>query len=81
MPSFRVETPQRVYDAIVEHGSVIRVAEFLPERCGMVFVVTTQDVWDLHGASMEAALEGVGDSFLCSRCATERVSVEDAEES
>ena len=31
----------------------------------------------LTPAEMEAALEGVGDTFLCSRCASERVSVEE----
>ena len=35
MPSFRVETPQRAYDAIVERGSLARVADFLPPRAGM----------------------------------------------
>jgi hypothetical protein len=35
----------------------------------------------LTAGEMQAALEGVGDSFLCARCASERVSVEeDAEE-
>jgi 3-dehydroquinate synthase len=48
MPSFRVETPQRSYDAIVERGALGRIREFLPG--GKVFVVTTQDVWDLHSA-------------------------------
>jgi 3-dehydroquinate synthase len=48
MPSFRVETPQRAYHAIVERGVVGRIREFLPG--GKIFVVTTQDVWDLHGA-------------------------------
>jgi len=56
MPGFRVETPQRAYDAIVERGSLARVAEFLPERAGKIFVVTTADVWDLHGAKLEQAL-------------------------
>jgi 3-dehydroquinate synthase len=46
MPSFRVETPQRSYDAIVERGAVGRIREFLPG--GKIFVVTTRDVWDLH---------------------------------
>ena len=46
MPSFRVQTPQRTYDAIVERGAVRRLADFLPS--GKVFVVTTRDVWDLH---------------------------------
>src|SRR5271165_4649640 len=49
MSSFRVETPQRSYDAIVERGAVRRIQEFLPAQCGKVFVVTTKDVWDLHG--------------------------------
>ena len=58
MPGFRVETPQRVYEAIVERGSLTRVAEFLPERAGKIFVVTTADVWELHGARIEQALAG-----------------------
>ena len=58
MPGFRVETPQRAYDAIVERGSLTRVAEFLPERAGKIFVVTTADVWELHGGKVEQALAG-----------------------
>jgi 3-dehydroquinate synthase len=58
MPSFRVETPQRVYDAIVERGALGRVGEFLPPRSGTVFVATTADVWKLHGAALARALEG-----------------------
>src|SRR5438046_5129085 len=64
MPSFRVETPQRVYDAIVERGSAGRVAEFLPERCGRVFVVTTRDVWELHGSLLERALAAASYTVL-----------------
>src|SRR5690349_9724411 len=56
MPSFRVETPQRAYDAVVERGSLARVAEFLPPRVGMVFVVTTADVFKLHGKSLHQAI-------------------------
>jgi 3-dehydroquinate synthase len=51
MASFRVQTPQRAYDAIVERGAIRRIPEFLPAKCGKVFVVTTRDVWDLHSAS------------------------------
>lgn len=58
MPSFRVETPQRTYSAIVERGSIRRIAEFVPARTGKIFVVTTQDVWDLHGSTVEQALAG-----------------------
>src|SRR5580692_11740688 len=51
MPSFRVETPQRSYDAIVERGAVRRIPDFLPAKHGKIFVVTTKDVWDLHDAN------------------------------
>ena len=34
MPSFRVETPQRVYEAVVERGALARVAQFLPSEKG-----------------------------------------------
>jgi 3-dehydroquinate synthase len=56
MPSFRVDTPPRAYDAIVERGSLSRVADFLPPRSGMVFVVTTADVFKLHGKSLHQAI-------------------------
>jgi 3-dehydroquinate synthase len=56
MPSFRVETPQRAYDAIVERGAVRRVAEFLPPRSGKIFIVTTEDVWKYHGAELERGI-------------------------
>src|SRR2546429_529383 len=52
MPSFRVQTSQRAYDAIVERGALSRVAEFLPPGAGMVFVVTTADVFKLHGETL-----------------------------
>ena len=56
MPSFRVETPQRSYDAVVERGCLRRVAEFVPPPAGRVFVVTTEDVWKLHGPVLETTL-------------------------
>jgi 3-dehydroquinate synthase len=58
MPSFRVETPQRAYEAIVERRSIARISEFLPPGAGKVFVVTTADVWELHGARVEQAFAG-----------------------
>jgi 3-dehydroquinate synthase len=58
MPSYRVETSSRTYDAIVERGIVARAAEFLPAKAGAVFVVTTRDVWQLHGSRLEVALGG-----------------------
>lgn len=64
MPSFRVETPQRNYDAIVERGVIARAAEFLPAKTGKVFVVSTQDVWAHHGSRVEAALASRGHDVL-----------------
>src|SRR5215831_7887358 len=58
MPSFRVETPQRAYDAIVERGCLARIAEFIPQRAGKIFVATTPDVWEFHGASVRRGLPG-----------------------
>jgi 3-dehydroquinate synthase len=58
MPSFRVETPQRVYDAVVERGVLSRAAEWIPKSAGKLFVVTTRDVWDLHGRRLSEALAG-----------------------
>ncbi len=57
MPSFAVTTAAQSYEAIVERGVLGRVAEFIPARTGVVFVVTTEDVWALHGEDVETALE------------------------
>ena len=64
MPSFRVDTPQRSYEAIVERGCLSRISDLIPQRCGRIFVVTTQDVWDLHGAALRTALAGRDPSIL-----------------
>lgn len=58
MPDFRVETSQRTYDAIVERGALRRIAEFLPPNVGKVFIVTTEEVWNLHGAPLGRTLGG-----------------------
>jgi len=52
MPSFRVETPQRAYEAIVERGAIHRLTQCFPKRLSKVFVITTEDVWNLHGAAI-----------------------------
>jgi 3-dehydroquinate synthase len=57
MPSFRIATPARAYDAVIERGILRRAVEFLPARTGKLFVVTTEDVWGRHGAQLEAALK------------------------
>ena len=64
MPSFRVETPQRSYDAIVERGVLSRLSEFIPAKAGTIFVVTTRDVWDLHGSLLSKSLQNHKHSVL-----------------
>ncbi len=58
MPSYRVQTPTHAYDAVIERGILRRASEFLPERTGNIFVVTTEDVWRLHGDQLARALTG-----------------------
>src|SRR5262249_21807490 len=41
MAIFRVQTPQRDYNAVVERGVLARLAEFVPLKAGKIFVVTT----------------------------------------
>src|SRR5262245_1559092 len=64
MPAFRVETSQERYSAIVERGLLARTAEFIPPSAGKVFVVTTEDVWRHHGATLAAGLAGVDHHVL-----------------
>jgi 3-dehydroquinate synthase len=52
MPIFTVKTPQHAYQNVVERGVIARIAEFLPPRMGRLFVVTTEDVWRLHGEKL-----------------------------
>jgi 3-dehydroquinate synthase len=56
MPQFEIATPQRTYTAVVERNGISRLREFLPQNAGKIFVVTTQDVHDLHGARLRSAL-------------------------
>ena len=56
MPRFLVATPQHSYPAVVERHVIAKAAEFLPAECGKIFIVTTRDVWQLHGATLQSAL-------------------------
>jgi len=58
MPSFEVTTPQRNYQALVERGILARAGDYVPERTRRLFVITTQDVWALHGPTLERGLAG-----------------------
>jgi len=52
MPAHEVRTRSHSYQAVVERGVLSRVGEFIPPRKGKIFVVTTRDVWHLHGAKL-----------------------------
>ncbi|MCL4784277.1 MAG: 3-dehydroquinate synthase [Bryobacterales bacterium] len=56
MPEFVVKTAGGRYAAVVERGILARTAEFVPVSAGKIFVITTRDVWDAHGAALDAAL-------------------------
>lgn len=56
MPSFAVTTASQRYEVAVERGALARLASFIPPSKGIVFVVSTADVWALHGPTVEAAL-------------------------
>ena len=58
MAEYRVTTPQRTYPAIVQRGAIARLPEFLPPGHGRIVVVSTRDVWPLHGDQVRAALDG-----------------------
>jgi 3-dehydroquinate synthase len=58
MPIFTVKTPQHAYQNVVERGIVRRIAEFIPPRAGRIFVVTTEDVWRLHGEKLRGQFAG-----------------------
>jgi len=64
MPSFSVKTPQRDYVAHVERGILERVADFVPERAGRIFVLSTEDVWKLHGPKLAGGLRGAPHDVL-----------------
>lgn len=58
MATFEVRTPQRSYLSIVERGVLSRAGGFVPTHISKAFVVTTIDVWNRHGNTLEAALDG-----------------------
>jgi 3-dehydroquinate synthase len=64
MPSFRVETPQRRYSAIVERGVLAQAAQHIPQKAGKVFVVSTRDVWKHQGRAIGRSLAGVPHEVL-----------------
>ncbi|MBV9265774.1 MAG: 3-dehydroquinate synthase [Acidobacteriaceae bacterium] len=53
MPSFEVRTAQHTYPSVIERGILRRVKEYVPEKAGKLFLVTTEDVWRLHGSVVQ----------------------------
>jgi 3-dehydroquinate synthase len=49
MPVFEVQTSHCRYPNIIERGASGHIRDYLPRRHGKVFVLTTEDVWRLHG--------------------------------
>ncbi|MBM3776435.1 MAG: 3-dehydroquinate synthase [Acidobacteria bacterium] len=64
MASFAVVTGQQSYPALVERGILARAGEFLPPGGGKVFIVSTADVWALHGAELDQGLGAVSRELL-----------------
>ena len=64
MPSYRVESPQGCYSAVVERGILAQTAAWLPPKAGKLFVVSTEDVWRHKGPELERALGGVPHEIL-----------------
>ncbi len=64
MATFHVRTAQRDYDNVVERGILRRVREYIPPRTGKIFIVTTEDVWRLHGSVLDAQLSGLDHAIL-----------------
>ncbi len=56
MTAVQVRTAHHSYPNVVKRGILQRVSEFIPHRISKVFVVTTEDVWHLHGHSLKAGL-------------------------
>jgi 3-dehydroquinate synthase len=64
MPSFEVHTAQSTYQSIVERGILQRAGEFLPTKAGKVFVLTTEDVWELHGEQLDPRISGRAEAIF-----------------
>jgi 3-dehydroquinate synthase len=58
MPAYVVRTPAQTYEAKVERGVLAQVGAHVPAKAGRVFVITTADVWQLHGPAFTAGMQG-----------------------
>ncbi len=53
MPLIEVKTRRQRYQNVVERGVLRDVSSFFREDAGKLFLVTTEDVWRLHGSMLE----------------------------
>jgi 3-dehydroquinate synthase len=58
MPIYTVTTPQAAYPIVAERGCLRTLESHIPARIGMVFLVTTEDVWKLHQSTLTEAMGG-----------------------
>jgi len=58
MPSYVVETPGRSYPIVVERGVLSKLREYIPSHAGKLFFLSSDDIWQLHGRTLTAAVEG-----------------------
>jgi 3-dehydroquinate synthase len=58
MPILEVQTAQHTYASVVERGILAEVREYIPRATSRIFVVTTEDVWKLHGSTFSQSLRG-----------------------
>jgi 3-dehydroquinate synthase len=56
MPSYFVETPACRYPVLVERGGLAKVRDYIPRNAGKVFLISTEDVWKLHGDVLQHAI-------------------------
>jgi 3-dehydroquinate synthase len=49
MPVFEVKTSHCTYPNVIERGVSGRIRQYLPQKHGKLFIITTDDVWRLHG--------------------------------
>lgn len=64
MAEFEVRTEGRTYLSIVRRGVLREAAKYVPERAGKIFIVTTDEVWRLHGAAVQSSLRSRGAAVL-----------------
>src|SRR5258708_39400743 len=64
MTCYEVHTPQGRYTIVVERGGLAKLSEYIPPRAGKVFVVSTEDVWQLHGEIIRKAFGDLAPEVL-----------------